>query len=109
MHTDLSTFAVSRAFVFIEHHLFFADWISGLWHHLQRRLQPFIKTVVRIPKPSAKELLCISNIIAFFIYNIPFIIYRDDSSLFLCMRGMSSQSHGLFCQFPKIQDRLPPQ
>src|SRR5690554_2336699 len=31
------------------------DSVSGLWHHLQLKLQPLKNTVVRIPGPSFKE------------------------------------------------------
>lgn len=37
------------------------DIDSGLWHHLQRRGQPFRNTVVRIPGPSFTENRCILN------------------------------------------------
>lgn len=30
----------------------FADMLSGLWHHAQRRLQPLKKITIRIPGPS---------------------------------------------------------
>ena len=34
---------------------------SGLWHQAQRRLQPFMNTVVRMPGPSWVEYLCMLN------------------------------------------------
>lgn len=40
--------------------------LSGLWHHMHLKGQPFKKTHVRIPSPSCMQNFCILNTIPFF-------------------------------------------